>query len=167
MDKKRTILRNSSKISTIYATPHRIAQHPAFCSVICDIHDFYGNHLWCWWSLLWQYSVRPRVILHNITSMYHTTFILLVFLLQLRILQMTNVNQCCEMYFHFFVSCFFDHFRFVSDFRQIPQNFLKFSHSLSTASFAAVIFMAWVIGINLCTKLYYSGKNDYLLNSEE
>ena len=45
-----------------------------------------------------------------------------------------------KMYLHTFVSCFVDHFRLVSDFRQIPRRkILKFLHSLSTASFAAGI----------------------------
>ena len=44
MEKKRTILRNSSKIRTIYATPHRTAQHPVlsdfqiWCSPGCQMH---------------------------------------------------------------------------------------------------------------------------------
>ena len=33
------------------------------------------------------------------------------------------------------------------------ENFSNFSHSLSTAAFASGIFIAWGIGINLCTKL--------------
>ena len=34
-----------------------------------------------------------------------------------------------------------------------PEIFSSFSHSLSTAAFAASIFIAWGIGINLCTKI--------------
>ena len=59
---------------------------------------------------------------------------------------MTNVHQRCEMYFHIFVPCFFDHFA-----RFHAEIFSCFLHSLSTASFAAGIFIAWGIGINLCT----------------
>ena len=43
--------------------------------------------------------------------------------------------------------CFIDHPFLTSDFRQIPRRiFLNFSHSLSTAAFAAGIFIAWGIG---------------------
>ena len=39
--------------------------------------------------------------------------------------------------------CFIDHFFLTSDFRQVPrQNLFQFSQSLSTAAFAARIFMA-------------------------
>ena len=52
---------------------------------------------------------------------------------------MTNVHQPCDMYFHIIVSCFFDHFRFVSDFRQIPRrNVLKFSRF-----FVQCFFRCW------------------------
>ena len=53
------------------------------------------------------------------------------------------------------IPCFFDHFYLVSDFRQLPCQYLLqfFSHSFSTAAFASGILNAWGIGINLCTKL--------------
>ena len=39
-------------------------------------------------------------------------------------------------------------------FRQLPcRYFLEFSHPFSTASFASDMFIAWGIGVNLCTKL--------------
>ena len=48
------------------------------------------------------------------------------------------------------ISLAIDHLFFTSDFRQVPRrNFLQFSHFLSTAAFAAGIFMARGIGINL------------------
>ena len=50
--------------------------------------------------------------------------------------------------------CFIDHLLLTSDFRQVPRrNLFQFSHSLSTAAFAAGIFMACGMGINSCTKL--------------
>ena len=45
---------------------------------------------------------------------------------------------------------------FVFDFRRLPcWYFLEFAHSLSTAAVASSTFIAWNIGINLCTNLQW------------
>ena len=43
-----------------------------------DIHDLGGCHLRCWRSLFSEYCTRPRVIFHNVTSEYNSTFVFLV-----------------------------------------------------------------------------------------
>ena len=53
--------------------------------------------------------------------------------------------------------CFIDYLFLTSDFRQVARrNFHNFSHSLSTAAFAAGIFMAWCIGIKICEPNFYA-----------
>ena len=67
---------------------------------------------------------------------------------------MTCVHQRSEVNFCTLRPCFIDHLLLTSDFRQVPRrNLFQFSHSLSTAAFAAGIFMACGIGTNSCTKL--------------
>ena len=59
-----------------------------------------------------------------------------------------------QMNFCALYPCLFDHLFLVSDFRQLPcRYFLKFSHYFSTAAFAASIFFACGLGIELRTKL--------------
>ena len=57
-----------------------------------NIHDFFCCLLWCWWSFLSEYCISSRVVCHNITSEYNTTFVLLVFRLQFSIFQVTYVH---------------------------------------------------------------------------
>ena len=65
---------------------------------------------------------------------------------------MTDVHQWGKMNYSALRPCFIDHLFLTSDFRQIPRrNLFQFFPPLSTASFAAGIFMAWDIGINSCT----------------
>ena len=50
--------------------------------------------------------------------------------------------------------CFINHLYVTSDFYHVPRRFLnQFSHFLSTPAFAATIFKAWSIGINLWTEI--------------
>ena len=45
---------------------------------------------------------------------------------------------------------------FLFNFRHLPcRDFLQFSHSFSTATFASGIFYAWGIGVHLCTRLLW------------
>ena len=120
-----------------------------------DIHDLSCCYLWCWWPLFSEYCIRPRIVFHIITSEYNSTFVFLVLRLQFGNLKMTDVHQWGEMNFCALRPCFIDHLWFVSDFCYVPRRnlFSNFSHSLSTAAFAAGIFIASGTGINLCTKL--------------
>ena len=117
-----------------------------------DINDF-GGYLRCWRSLLSECCVRARIGFHNITSENDSTFVLLGLCLQSSIFQMTHVHQWCKLNFCARRPCFIDHLFFTSDFREIFSNFSHSSHYVSTAAFAAGIFMAWGMGINLWTKL--------------
>ena len=120
----------------------------------CDIHYFCCRHLWRWWSLFSKYRKRSRIILHNVTSEYNSTFVFLKLRLQLRLLEMTEIHSWRKMYCSAFIPCFSDHLIFASDFRQLPcRDFLEFFPLFSTAAFASGTFIAWGIGINLCTRL--------------
>ena len=57
-----------------------------------DIHDLCCCHLWCWWPLFSEYCIRSRIIFHNVTSEYNSTFVFLVLCLQFSIFQMTDVH---------------------------------------------------------------------------
>ena len=109
--------------------------------------------LWCWWSLFREYYIRAWIIFHNITSKYNSTFALLVFRLWFSILQMTDVDQWCKM--NFFPRSSITSDLFLTFARFHARIFSSFSHSSSTAAFAAGIFIAWGIGINLCAKLQW------------
>ena len=61
------------------------------------------------------------------------------------------------MHFSAIIPCFGNHLIFVSDFRQLPgQYLLQFFPFFATTAFASSIFIiAWGIGINLRTKLWW------------
>ena len=118
-----------------------------FAAVICDADDP------CWWPLFSEYCIRSFIIFHNITSECNSTFVFWVLCLQFSIFQMMHVHQWGEMNFSARHPCFIDHLFLTVDFCQVPRrNFLQFV-PLSSAAFAAGIFKAWGIGINLWTKL--------------
>ena len=99
--------------------------HPGSLDMIS--HDFCCSHVWCWWSLFGEYCIRHRIVFYSITSEYNSTFVLLVFCLQISIFQMTYVHQWCKMNFCARRSGFIDHLFFTSDFCQVPRrNFLQF-----------------------------------------
>ena len=121
-----------------------------------NIHNLCCRHLWCWWSLFSEYCIRSRIIFHNVASEYNSTFVFLVLCLQFGILQMTCVHQWGKMNFCARRPCFIDHLFFYFWLSSGPTTKFSpfFTHSLSTAAFAAGIFIAWGIRMNLCTKLY-------------
>ena len=86
-----------------------------------DIHDFCCCHLWYWWFLLDKYCIRSRIIFHNVVSEYNSTFVFLMFCLQIDILQMTDVYQWDKMNFCVLRPSFIDHLFFTSDFRQVAR----------------------------------------------
>ena len=92
-----------------------------------DIHDFCCCYLWCWWPLFSEHCIRPRIVFHNITSEYNSTFVFLVLCLQFSIFQMTYVHRWGEVNFCALRPCFIDHLFLTSDFHQVPRrNFLQF-----------------------------------------
>ena len=80
--------------------------------------------------------IGSRVVFHNVTSEYDSTFILLHFRFQLRILS----GHTCPSVLQSGLS--FCHAGIVS----------SFFHSLSTAAFTSGIFITYGIGISSCTK---------------
>ena len=89
--------------------------------------DFCCCHLWCWWSLFSEHCIRTRIIFYNVTSEYDPACVLLILMLQLRILEMTEIHQWRNMNFFARMPCFTDHFFLVSDLCQLPcRYFLKF-----------------------------------------
>ena len=92
-----------------------------------DIHDFCCRPFWCWWSLFCIYCIRSRIIFHNVTSEYNSTFVFSVLCVQFGIPQMTDVHQWGKMNFSALRPCFIDHLWFTSDFCQVPRrNLFKF-----------------------------------------
>ena len=66
-----------------------------------------------------------------------------------------SINDA-KMNFSALIPCFIDHLFLASDFRQLPcWYFLQVSHYFATAAFASGIFIAWGIGMNLCTRLQW------------
>ena len=41
----------------------------------CNVHDFCGCHLKCWWSLFSEHCFRNRIICYNVTSEYDPAFV--------------------------------------------------------------------------------------------
>ena len=119
------------------------------------IHDLSCSHLRCWKNLAQWILHKNRNCLSQLSPRRTTRPLYFwcfasnsaFFRWQMSIndAKWTVIARC---------PCFIDHLFLTSDFCQIPRrNFLQFSHSLSTAAFAAGIFIAWDRGINLCTKL--------------
>ena len=120
-----------------------------------DIHDFCCCHLWCCWSLFSEYGTRPRIVFYNITSEYNSTF---VFFGALPPIQHFSNDRCPSVRRNELLRPSpLLHRSPLSYFRLSSGSTPKFSPilplSLSTAAFAAGIFMARGIGINLWTKL--------------
>ena len=120
-----------------------------------NIHYFCSSHLWCWWSLFCEYRVCTWIIFHNVTSEHDSSFVFLVLWFHIGILKMTDVHQCSKVDFPFALFVLNGkHLSCSSPYPYATQGiFSSFSHSLSIAAFASRIFIAWVIGINSCTKL--------------
>ena len=109
-----------------------------------------------------EHCVRARIIFHNITSKYNSTFILLVFLLQFSILQMTYVHQWRKMYFtSLFLASSITSDLFLTFARFHVEIFSSFLHSLSTAFFASGNFIAWGTG-KICAP-YCNDAVNYIL----
>ena len=69
-----------------------------FCN---HIHDFRRSHLWRRRFLLCEYSISVWVIFYNVITEFHTSFVLLKFLLQLSIFQVTHVHHWSKVDFSF------------------------------------------------------------------
>ena len=116
-----------------------------------DIHDFCCRHLRCCWLLFCKYCMRSRIVFYNITSEYNSTAVFLVLRLQFSIFQMTDVHQWGKMNFCALRPFFIDHLWFASD-CPTTESFQIFPF-LVDCCLCFWIFMAWGMGINLCTLL--------------
>ena len=115
-----------------------------------DIHDICCCLLRCWWSLFSEYCVRPWIIFQNITSEYDAAFVLLILRLQLRILEMTEINQRRKM--NFFASSITSFlFLTLSAAMLVFPKFFPFFHCF----FCIQYFNAWGIGRNLCLNFWW------------
>ena len=114
---------------------------------------------WRWYPRLLLLSfemlmILGRWILHTIVnrlSQYQLRaqlvfFVFLKLWLPLRILELTDVHQRRKVYGFVLIPCFSN---FVSCHANV---FSSSSHSSSTSAFASGIFVAWGIGVNLCTR---------------
>ena len=111
-----------------------------------SVHDSCGCQLWCWWSLLSEYSTRSWSILHNVASEDDSNEALTPNSLDDKDPSMTQSELFCP-YSLLLRSPLF------SDFSQLPcQYFLKFFPFFG--AFASGLFFASGIGINL-TKLQW------------
>ena len=115
---------------------------------------FSGRHLRCWWALFSKYCINSRVVFRNVSSKHNSSFLLLKFVaptpnsLDDISPSMNQSGLCCC----FSVPLLWP--PFALDFTNFHAgNVSSFFHSLSTAAFASRIFIAWSMGINLCTKL--------------
>ena len=95
------------------------------------IHDFGSCHMRCRGTLFSEYRIGAWIILHCITTQYDSSFVLLEFIVQFWIREMTQVHERSNM------NCFF--------FSSICQGgtFFNLSHSLSTAAVASEMFCFW------------------------
>ena len=121
-----------------------------------DIHDFCCCHLWCWWTLFSEYCIRPWIVFHNITSEYISTFCIFGALSPSRhfFKWQMSISEAKWTFAPFVLASSITSDLLLTFVRSHAGIFSSFSHYLSTAAFAAGIFMAWGIGINLCTKLW-------------
>ena len=119
-----------------------------------DIHDFCCRHLWCWWSLFCKYCVRPWVVFHNIASEYNSTFVFLVCVSNSALFRwQMSINDAKLTFAPAVLASSITSYLLMTFVKSHAGIFSNFSHSLSNAAFAAGIFIAWGIWINLCTKL--------------
>ena len=119
-----------------------------------DIHDFCCCHLWCWWPLFSEYCVRPWIVFHQC----HLGVQLDLCILGALSPTQHSVNDICLSVRRNELLCPSSllHRSPLSYFwlsSGSTPKFSNFSQSLSTATFAAGIFLSWGIGINLWTKL--------------
>ena len=110
-------------------------------AVIWDAEDF----------LFSEYCVRTWVVFYNITTEYNSTFVLLVLCLQFR--WHMSINDAKWTVAPDVLASSIISFLLLTFVRFHAEIFSNFSHSLSTGDIAAGIFIAWSIGLNLCTKL--------------
>ena len=97
--------------------------------------------------------IRSRIIFYNITSEYNSTFVFLVLCLQFGIFKwQMSISEAKWTFAPFVLASSITSDLLLTVVRSHAGIFSSFSHSLSTAAFAASIFMAWGTGINLCTK---------------
>ena len=135
---------------------------PAACSVHpgkswCNVHYFCSRHLWRRWSLLSKYCIQSWIISHDVTAEYNSTFCISETVAptpnawnnirpfttqKCTILHSSLASTIISFLFLTFVSCH-------------ASIFSSFSYSLSTAAFTSGIFIAWGMGINLCTRLWW------------
>ena len=73
-----------------------------FCNYI---HNFRRSHLWRRRPLLCEHSKSAWVIFDNVTTEYNTSFVLLKFLFQLRIFQLTYDHEWSQVDFSFVPLC--------------------------------------------------------------
>ena len=119
-----------------------------------NVHDFCGCHLGRWWFMFSEYCIRPWIVFYNITSEYNSTFAFWCFASNSAFFWWhMSINDAkwtvAPDVFASSITCFL-FLTFVSCNAGI---FSSFSHSLSTAAFAAGIFIARGIGMNLWTRL--------------
>ena len=101
---------------------------------------FSGCHLRCWRSLFSEYCIRPWIVLYNITSEYNSTFVFLVFCLQFSIFQVTlSTSDTKWTVAPDVLGSSITSFSLLTFIRFHAEIFSNFSHSLSTAAFAAGI----------------------------
>ena len=85
------------------------------CEFCNYIHDFRRSHLWRRRFLLCEYSISVWVIFYNVITEFHTSFVLLKFLLQLSIFQVTHVHHWSKVDFSFVSLCLQDDLFLASD----------------------------------------------------
>ena len=90
-----------------------------------DIHDLGGCHLRCWRSLFGECCIKPRIVFHNISSEYNSTYVFLVLCLQLSIFKWHMSITDAKWTFTCVVLAWWITSFLLSDFCQVPrQNFL-------------------------------------------
>ena len=91
-----------------------------FCNYI---HDFRRSHLWRRRSLLCEYGIGVWNIFYNVITEFHTSFVLLKFLFQLCIFQVTYVHHWTKVDFSFVSLCLQDDLFLTSDLSRIDGYF--------------------------------------------
>ena len=102
------------------------------------IHDLCGCHLRCWWSLFDEYCVRAWIVFYNIFSELNSTSIFKVFCLQFSIFKwQMSINDAKWTFSPNVLASSITSFLLLTFVRFHAEIFSNFSHSLSTAAFAA------------------------------
>ena len=115
-----------------------------------DIRDFCGCHLWCWWTFFSEYCIRSWMTPRSTTRpLYVWCFVSNSAFFKWHI----SISEPKWTFAPFVLASSITSFLLVTFVRFHAEIFFNFSHSLSSAALAAVIFVAWGIRINLWNKL--------------